>query len=261
MSEASVVFTLDGVNLTIKCTTEDKIKEICEKYSTQITKNMNSLLFLYEGNKVNFDLSFKEQANEIDRNNHEMKILVNKNENNTNINNNITVSNTKNTECLLDNAKSTFFSRILFSYLDEKIKLKVIKYNKKLKNEIDIKLINYKFYSGKYIIYETNIKGKEYDGYDNLLFEGEYLNGERNGKGKEYDFEIKSKLKFEGEYLKGKRNGKGKEYFWNGKLKFEGEYLNGERLNGKLYNYYDCNLYIDLKSANGSIEEYNFNGK
>ena len=146
MSETNVIFTLDGVNLTIKCTTEDKIKEICEKYSTQITKNMNSLLFLYEGNKVNFDLSFKEQANEIDRNNHEMKILVNKNENNTNINNNITVSNTKNTECLLDNAKSTFFSRILFSYLDEKIKLKVIKYNKKLQEKIHNKLINYKFY-------------------------------------------------------------------------------------------------------------------
>ena len=45
---------------------------------------------------------------------------------------------------------------------------------------MNFKLINYKFYSGKYIIYETNIKGKEYDGYDDrLLFEGEYLNGER----------------------------------------------------------------------------------
>ena len=78
-----------------------------------------------------------------------------------------------------------YFSKILFSHLDEKIKLKLIKYNKKLQNTMNFKLINYKFYSGKYIIYETNNRGKEYDGHsDNILFEGEYLRGERNGKGK-----------------------------------------------------------------------------
>ena len=49
---------------------------ICKSYSTKINKNINSLLFLYEGNKVNFNLSFKEQAKDIDRNNHQMKILV-----------------------------------------------------------------------------------------------------------------------------------------------------------------------------------------
>ena len=62
----------------------------------------------------------------------------------------------------------------------------MINYNKKLQNRIDIKSINYKFYSKKYIIYETNIKGKEYGYNDNLIFEGEYLNGERHGKEKEY---------------------------------------------------------------------------
>ena len=80
---------------------------------------------------------------------------------------------------LLKNIKSIFFSRILFSYLDEKIKLKVIKYNKKLQNKMDIKLINYKFYRGKYIIYETNNKGKEYNEFGILKFEGEYLNGKK----------------------------------------------------------------------------------
>ena len=175
-----------------------------------------------------------------------MKILVNKNENNINSINNIAISNKINTNSnsgnilglkkgnLLEKIKSIFFSRILLSHLDEKIKLKLIKYNKSLQYKIDIKLINYKFYTGKYIIYETNIKGKEYDGYtDVLLFEGEYLNGERNGKGKEY-YEI-GELKFEGEYLNGKRHGKGKEYHWDRKLKFEGEYLNGKRI--KLNNF------------------------
>ena len=227
MSEANVLFTLDGVNLAIQCTTEDKMKDICKNYSNKINKNMNSLIFLYKENKVNFELSFKEQANFLDRDNHQMKILVSKcNEKNNlnserldeiilsnneigdsiigiklqieniiktssnnylniqlkNINkmlnminediknNNEKINNlfsdclkTKNNnnnirilnENLLGKIKSIYFFRILFSSLDEKIKLKVIKYNKKLQNKIDIKLINYKFYTGKYIIYET----------------------------------------------------------------------------------------------------------
>ena len=40
--------------------------------------------------------------------------------------------------------------------------LKLIKYNKKLQNKLDINLMNYKIYSGCYIIYENNGKGKEY---------------------------------------------------------------------------------------------------
>ena len=101
----------------------------------------------------------------------------------------------------------------------KKKKLKVLKYNKRLQNKIDITLNNYKFLSGRYIVYESNNKGKEYDGYTNdLLFEAEYLNGQRNGKGKEYDIDVK--LEYEGEYLNGKRNGSGKEYYDEGELKF-----------------------------------------
>ena len=86
MSEANVIFTLDGVKLTIQCTTEDKMKDICKSYSININKNMNYLLFLYKGNKVNFDLSFKEQANYTDRNNNQMKILVSECDKKNNLN-------------------------------------------------------------------------------------------------------------------------------------------------------------------------------
>ena len=80
------------------------MKDICKSYLIEINKNMNSLLFLYEGNKVNFDLCFKEQANIIDKNNQEMKIIVNKNKNNcNNIINNITVVNTNNTNSNVKN--------------------------------------------------------------------------------------------------------------------------------------------------------------
>ena len=82
MSEAKVIFSLDGINLTIQCTTNDKMKDIIKRYLTKINKNINSLMFLYGGNKVNYELSFEEQASFIDRNSHEMNILVNKNEEN-----------------------------------------------------------------------------------------------------------------------------------------------------------------------------------
>ena len=124
---------------------------------------------------------------------------------------------------MLKNIKSSYFLIIVFSYLDEVTKLKIIKYNKFFQNKFDRNLINYRLYSGRYIIFESKEKGKEYDAEnDEKIFEGEYLNGKRNGKGKEYS--LNDDIEFEGEYLNGKRNGKGKEYYYKGKLKFEGEY-------------------------------------
>ena len=103
---------------------------------------------------------------------------------------------------MLKNVKSFYFLKIIFSFIDEKQKLELIKYNKSLQEHLNINLINYKFFSGKYIEYESNGKGKEYDYNGDLLFEGKFLNGKRNGKGKEY---YKGELKYEGEYLSGKK--------------------------------------------------------
>ena len=122
MSEANVIFTLDGINLTIQCTTEDKMEDICKNYSTKINKNMNSLLFLYEGNKINYELSFKEQANSIDRNNHLMKILVYKYNDKNNLNSEkldeIILSNNNNlgilNRNLLGKIKSIYFLEYFF---------------------------------------------------------------------------------------------------------------------------------------------------
>ena len=86
---------------------------------------------------------------------------------------------------MLENIKSLYFIKKLFSRVDERKKLKVVKYNKRLQNNIDINLINYMTFANKYIIYEDNDKGKEYDSfYKVLLFEGEHKNGEKIGKGK-----------------------------------------------------------------------------
>ena len=81
MSEGKIIFTLDCVNSAIQCLSNDKMGDICQKFATKVNKDINSLIFLYEGNKVNFELKFKEQANLLDRNKNEMKILVYNNKN------------------------------------------------------------------------------------------------------------------------------------------------------------------------------------
>ena len=57
---------------------------------------------------------------------------------------------------MLKNIKSDFFNKILFSYIDEGPKLKLIKCNKSLQNILNKSIINYKYFSRKYIIYESN---------------------------------------------------------------------------------------------------------
>ena len=178
---------------------------------------------------------------------------------------------------MLENIESSFFIKILFFQINEEKKLKIVKYNKTLQNLLDIKLINYKIFSGKYIIYEKDGKGKEYNYFNNeLLFEGTYLNGKRNGKGKEYDKD--GNLIFEGEYLNGKRwtgtvylddgcinelvDGKGimeeidKEFDF---IKYKGEYLNGEK-NGKGKEYtQDGDLFFEgeyIKEKNGMEKDF-----
>ena len=189
---------------------------------------------------------------------------------------------------MLENIKASYFIQSLFSHVGEKQKLKLVKFNKNLQNTINITLANYKYFTGRYIIYETNRFGKEYEFYnDDLIFEGEYLKGKRNGKGKEFgadgtldfkgeylngkrhgkgkEYGLEGRVSFEGEYLNGKKNGKGKTYNDNGKLLFEGEYLNGKR-NGKGKEYYeDGKLKFEGEylngERNGKGKEYDFKGE
>ena len=83
--------------------------------------------------------------------------------------------------------KSSYFPKIIFSFIDDGTKLNLIKYNKKLQKIIDINILNYKLFSGKYIKYETKEKVKIYNTYnDNLIYEGEYINGKKMEKEKNF---------------------------------------------------------------------------
>ena len=188
---------------------------------------------------------------------------------------------------------SKYIFQIIFSFINQKRKLKISKYNKILQNKLDLNINFYKKFSGRYIIYDGKGIGKEYNN-DLLLFEGEYLNGERT-KGKEYDFygnvifdgeflngqrtkgkefnrilaskgeslnlkrrEFNVFFKFEGEFSNGIRKN-GKEYYKNGKVIYEGDYLDGEKWNGKGKKYEDDNFIFEGEFLNG--KQWNGIGK
>ena len=120
---------------------------------------------------------------------------------------------------MLDNIKATFFLKVIFSCIEKRRKLDIVKYNKNLQNKLYLNIRHYQVFSGRYIIYESKGIGKEYNAYTNeLLYEGEYSDWKRNGKGKEY---YNCELIYEGEYKNRKQNAKGKRYI-NNKLSYEG---------------------------------------
>ena len=129
---------------------------------------------------------------------------------------------------MINEINSAFFKRIVFSILPTSKLFKIIKYNKNLQNLLNVNIVDFMSFSGRYVIYEKNGFGKEYNSCnDKLIYEGEYLHGVRNGKGVEYYHRRPEKL-FEGEFKNGKRHGKGIEYNRIGDIIFE-KYIKMEK--------------------------------
>ena len=80
MNNDSVKFDFEGIVIKVQCSRDEKMKDICQKYANKIGRNVNSLVFLYGGNHLNFQLNFEEQANNIDKERNEMSVLVSKKE-------------------------------------------------------------------------------------------------------------------------------------------------------------------------------------
>jgi len=155
---------------------------------------------------------------------------------------------------MINKVKSTFIVQKIFSFTDERRKLELIKYNKDIQKLLNMNLINYRLFSGKYIIENKNGYCKIYDYNDNLRFEGEYLNGKKNGKGKEYS--KNGELLFEGEYLNGKK-WNGKAYYvdiFNYKYVFRDWIMEAER-DHKKNNY---KIYYELNNGKGYMRDYDY---
>ena len=79
MKMAEIQFIYEGKNITIQCNENEKIEEIITRFLTKINNIENkNLIYLYNGTKINKELKYKEQANEIDKNSMKMDIIVTK---------------------------------------------------------------------------------------------------------------------------------------------------------------------------------------
>ena len=76
---AEVIFNYEGINTIIQCDENEKIEDIIKKFLIKINNSQNNnLIYLYNDKKINQELLFKEQANEIDKKRKKMEILVTK---------------------------------------------------------------------------------------------------------------------------------------------------------------------------------------
>ena len=73
---ATVIFTLNGMETKIQCKTKDKMKDIIDKFKIKAQSDFKEAHFLYGGKQVNFNLTFLEQANSMDKKRKEMNVLV-----------------------------------------------------------------------------------------------------------------------------------------------------------------------------------------
>ena len=91
---------------------------------------------------------------------------------------------------MLEKIRSKYILEFIFSQLKEERKLTLIKISQKIKDILNINLIHYKLFSGRYFIGKKNGKGKEFDlSNDQIIFEGDYIDGKRTGYGNEYTYD------------------------------------------------------------------------
>ena len=89
MTEVKIIFEYNGIKTTIQCNKNEKIRNIMKKYEKKVEIDINKVYLLYNGNKVNEELSFEELANKEDKMMNMMDIIINEINNNTIIENNV----------------------------------------------------------------------------------------------------------------------------------------------------------------------------
>ena len=81
---------------------------------------------------------------------------------------------------MLKNIKSKYNLKTIIKNINYEIKLKIFKLNNKIKDILNIDLIEYKILSGRFIIGKRNGYAKEYDSLNNkLIFNCNYKEGKK----------------------------------------------------------------------------------
>ena len=72
---AEVIFNLNGVSTKIKCQKEDLMKDIVKKFSIASSTDVNEMLLLYHGSKIDQNITFMEQAKDEDKAKNSINIM------------------------------------------------------------------------------------------------------------------------------------------------------------------------------------------
>ena len=79
---AEAIFNYEGINILVQCNINDKIKDIIHKFLIKIKKkeDNSNLIYLYNGTSINKELTFEQQANDLDKSRKKMNIIVTTND-------------------------------------------------------------------------------------------------------------------------------------------------------------------------------------
>ncbi len=73
-----IEFIFEGTFIIIQCKSEEKFEEIIKRFTIKAGKKKDELIFIYGGGFIDENLTFKEQANEMDKSRNKMSIIVSK---------------------------------------------------------------------------------------------------------------------------------------------------------------------------------------
>ena len=75
-----VIFTYQGNEINVQCTTQDTMKAIFKKFQNKANINdLDNIFFLYGGkNILDYNIKFNDLANPVDKSRHKMNILARK---------------------------------------------------------------------------------------------------------------------------------------------------------------------------------------
>ena len=74
---SQINFNYKGEKIIIQCQKDEKMKDIIQRFLVKTNTDINSVYFLYAGNSnINSELTFSEIANDIDKIENSMNIIV-----------------------------------------------------------------------------------------------------------------------------------------------------------------------------------------
>ena len=81
MEEVEIIFVFEDFEVPFKCSKEETINDICQKYIPELGVDINSYLFYYKEHELNLELCFEYIADSYDKANKQIKIFVKEKEN------------------------------------------------------------------------------------------------------------------------------------------------------------------------------------